>query len=377
MEDISVRNRSMSSQDKKRARDRRAQQKRRDKVDARVKALEYEISLCRDNHQQLRCNELEVTIQQLRKENQVLLQRQRQIFDLLASWSAPGPSQFTIPADHSSIPPIEQWARITAETDSHSTGSADFDTNFSLDHVRTPAQMDDSSYALQSQHLNSIKVTSPVHPRSTRDNLSRSGPTIHMPTWYDLPLSQANEDSKYYLPWLSCPDVVRAMPDLPLPQDLLYGSSKNPVANSIYIALKQYYSSTAVRMACGWLIYVYTKWRMCPTKERYSTIPSYFRPTLTQLTLPHRPMLDNLVFPQIRDSLIRSCRDEDLDRVFSSFSFHLSLEFPSGSDYLRPDEQGLLEFSPDYYNAFCRLESWSLDEKFYIEFPQFANANSK
>lgn len=191
------------------------------------------------------------------------------------------------------------------------------------------------------------------------------------PLWTRMPMSVASSYSESYCPWLSCPDIVSLMPDLPSPQDLLFGSPKNPVANSIYIILKDYNFGLLERLACGWLVYVYTKWRICPSEERYLAMPSFFRPTPLQLSQPHCPMLDNLVFPRLRESLIEHAQEYDLDQVLGIFAASLKLNFPANLEYVRPDDKDRLTLSPSFMATLVRIDSWTLGDGFLSKYPQF------
>lgn len=355
----------MSSMDKKRARDRRAQQKRRDKLDARVKALELQISLCHEHHRLKRVDELELTVQRLLAENQVLRDRQRQMSALLAGWDV---------NDRRAVPsPPAAGASHSGERDvSPRMGtSTNTNTNINTNLVRISALLNSPSNdsLLQDDNIGRNEVMASDSAQSTLGpGYRHSNIAIERPKWCDLPLSRADSQTEDYCPWLSCPDVVLAMPDVPLPQDLLYGSITNPVANSISIALREYGHRGIERLASGWLVYVYTKWRLFPTEERYLRIPAFLRPSTTQLTIPHWPMLDNIVFPHLRDNLIKKGPNVDLDPIFMAIATNCVLDYPKDHEYLRPNQEGTLEITPDFYAAFSRLESWSLAETFYVQY---------
>ncbi|KIX06704.1 uncharacterized protein Z518_04680 [Rhinocladiella mackenziei CBS 650.93] len=454
----------MSSADKKRARDRRAQQKRREKREAHVRKLEEELAFYRDQHRPQHYRQLEDTIDKLKKQNKALLERQQALLKLLVDWNADTmastdllrPEAYPVPAIARAAP------RTSAETEapestllvsppvlspgiSHPTEeppdqartpeplialpphgdttvtqvSAQFVLNAVVallqkhfDNIRSslPARGDvpfDSCLGMDSPPTGSHSTEHPDRHRSIISPLTESLPERHsedwsdstvttldkndhhrhpesggleisrrmsvsVPYWAQVPMSAANIQSESYCPWLSCPDIVSIMPDLPYPQDLLYGSTKNPVANSIYITLKDYSFGVMERLACGWLVYVYTKWRICPSEERYLNIPAFFRPTSLQLTQPHCPMFDNLVFPQLRDNLIKYFQDSNMDEIFSLFSTSVNIRYPKNLECLIPDDQNHLIFSPNFFMALTRLESWTLGREFALKYPHFA-----
>ena len=45
-------------------------------------------------------------------------------------------------------------------------------------------------------------------------------------------------------------------------------------------------------------------WRLNPTAENYSKVDSWFRPTKTQMTIPHPSIIDWIPWPAMRDKLI-------------------------------------------------------------------------
>ncbi|KAK7416233.1 hypothetical protein QQZ08_012084 [Neonectria magnoliae] len=47
------------------------------------------------------------------------------------------------------------------------------------------------------------------------------------------------------------------------------------------------------------------RWYVCRTKESYDQLPHFIRPTLLQRTVPHPPWIDVIVWPQVRDAIIK------------------------------------------------------------------------
>lgn len=73
-----------------------------------------------------------------------------------------------------------------------------------------------------------------------------------------------------------------------------------------------------------------TRWRIEPTVENYLKLPLCYRPTESQLTIPHWPIIDWNPFPRVRDALIRNRELYDLTDVCAhlNFSFCLESEVP-------------------------------------------------
>ena len=125
--------------------------------------------------------------------------------------------------------------------------------------------------------------------------------------WSVKPLSDPHDAlGQAWSPWLSCPDVLSLLPETPRPRDLLRGTKKNPVTDSIHNALSRFGCFRDIeKVAVGWTIYVYTKWLTAPTQPRYLRLPEYLHLTPLQISCKHPASIDGIVWPQIRDNMIR------------------------------------------------------------------------
>ncbi|KAL1891428.1 hypothetical protein Sste5346_007692 [Sporothrix stenoceras] len=59
------------------------------------------------------------------------------------------------------------------------------------------------------------------------------------------------------------------------------------------------------RLSFLYKLAIYLRWCLCPTKENYEAIPEFLRPTPLQRRVPHPAWVDMIIWPDVRDSLIR------------------------------------------------------------------------
>ena len=259
---------------KKRLRDRRAQNAVRERREAHLRALEERMELCAREHGQVqdqqtrdadRLNVLCAALDAIRAENAALRRRQSAVIHLL-SGSDPEHDTSTPPPP----PPLTQCH--TPETDALSTIVADTDTD-------------------------------PHHAAN------------QSPAWTRLPQGTVDDSlSQSLVPWLLFPAVVAPSDDTPAALDILYGSNTNPLSNAIYIgdscalqgllgdperlALGKFlisaHGSESHRMQLnrcspGYLTYIVAKWRLGPTQERFDRLPQFMRSTDLQTSQPTPP----------------------------------------------------------------------------------------
>ena len=188
--------------------------------------------------------------------------------------------------------------------------------------------------------------------------------------WYLLPLTyQDSSLSRSWCPWMSCPDVVSSLPDIPSPRDLLHGSETNAIANSIHIALSTQSYRLVEKFAVGYLVYVQTKWMLQPSKERYLRLPVFLRPTRLQLQRRHQPMYDGLVWPHLRDNLIESSLDNDIEPIFRLFSRCLRCSWSEHAPFISTDASQRIAIEPAFLQTINSIQAWYLTPDFGIRYP--------
>ncbi|KAK6812565.1 hypothetical protein RU639_011738 [Aspergillus parasiticus] len=123
------------------------------------------------------------------------------------------------------------------------------------------------------------------------------------------------------------------------------------------------------RLASGWLIYVFSKWRATPTMAAFSHIPPFLRPVLLQIQRGHPAAIDLFVFPQIRINLIKNWDKYDFTEVFDYMSCCQKVRWPWGEDILERDGQDNLRIRREFFDVFTRESGWGLTPEFVEKYP--------
>ncbi|KAK5953719.1 hypothetical protein OHC33_004988 [Knufia fluminis] len=120
-------------------------------------------------------------------------------------------------------------------------------------------------------------------------------------------------------------------------------------------------------LATYWCQYLYLRWLVLGTRQAYDMMPIFMRPTKLQCSVPHHFFVGMLVWPTLRDALIRDGTDpeavgiaalQSLGTQWSGSGLHGIL---SGMDVL-----GIIQQQAQ------TLSFWSVDNGFFKKFPQFA-----
>ncbi|KAK3900343.1 hypothetical protein C8A05DRAFT_36020 [Staphylotrichum tortipilum] len=213
----------LTSAEKKRVRDRRAQQNLRDKRNRFVESLRERVEDCEKNHGQQpelqhRFQELQDQCRALQSENNTLRQKLDQLRLLINSWA---PSIEPADSNSSTPPTASPWL-----------------AGFSLSHAS-------------------------------------------IPVWCLTPCSNdrpgVNPGTQHVGPWPMHGSLVNDSPDAVSPIDLLYGSKHNLLAAWIHRSLRRWTLRESERLAIGWLIYTFTNYMdiMLWQRLRANTMAKY------------------------------------------------------------------------------------------------------
>ncbi|OAG42245.1 protein required for cell viability [Fonsecaea monophora] len=213
------------------------------------------------------------------------------------------------------------------------------------------------------------ELTRASGPDFRQDRLSGVGSMLMPmlgPPWASLPNSGLEDSlNREFLPWFMHPQAIVASPRLPDPSHLLFGSKTNFLADEVHTALRKSRVAEPERLAKGWLIYVYSKWRVCPTKESFELIPAFMRPTREQLVFPHQAIFDLITWPAIRLALIRQgTPNGGFAEIFSAMACCAKVRWPWGKEILETSETNELSIRPDFFQVFTQLEGWGLTSEF-------------
>ncbi|KAL5362556.1 hypothetical protein BJX96DRAFT_186109 [Aspergillus floccosus] len=361
----------LTPHEKKCLRDRRAQRVLREKREKHIKSLEDRVALCNEQHGGVDgaapsdMPRLLERIRQLQAENQMLLDRQKQMFQLTQSWipqqqrqsspmespsgvldSSTSPTTLALPLLNTSIPvpvpvPITQVSQLLS--DENTSPQASIDPR----RLPTPSMLD-----LSPEPCGELPFLVPAW------TLTPSEDTV------DAALAPATS------PWLTRPDLVAACPPEPNPLDLLHGTRRNYLADSIHRFLRSHHCRDPEVLAMGWLVYIYSKWVVRPTRESYERMPPFMRPVLGQLRRPHPQCLDQIVWPQLQVNLIEQVSRDRLLPVTELLSCCLKVRWKWGRDVLQRDADDVLRVKKSFVETFMSVDGWGITSEFIEEYPE-------
>jgi len=344
-----------SSAEKKRNRDRRAQQNLRDKKLRYTNKLEAQVAHCEQHHNDTGVQELLGIIDSLRRQNECLVARQRSLRLLISSWD----EKQQVSDDLSPNQP--KTLNTTSEQIDHSL----------LQTTYPPLETADSSnkdnyltyhVAPSTPTIPSQQTPGAIHPIS-----------INSP-WNELPLYSDKFTSiqTVSLPWLVHPTEITKCPDTPeSPLDILYGSKTNLLANMIHIAMERRPIRDPERLAMGWITYHFTKWIIEPSPKTYANIAPFLRPFQEQFEIKHPIAVCCVPYRGVRANLIRqwSLYEENRDGLFGMFACCIKVRWPWGVKILDRDEDNILRIKPAFLETFMREEGWGLTQEFINTHP--------
>lgn len=163
----------LTSVEKKRLRDRRAQQNVRDKRIKHIQNLEQQLSICKSLHRQQDISNLLRTCQALQEENRLLRERHSQLQELLVSWNNQSPE----------TPILQSNSSDDNDSSNKKNSSNGDDSSGSLDYLTAPDdaqlfQFDNSAH----------RIPDPFTPESSNDG-QPSVNDSQSPTSDDPPVS--------------------------------------------------------------------------------------------------------------------------------------------------------------------------------------------
>ncbi|RYP22546.1 hypothetical protein DL765_001604 [Monosporascus sp. GIB2] len=133
------------------------------------------------------------------------------------------------------------------------------------------------------------------------------------------------------------------------------------------------------KVASLYVMFIITRWRIHPSQETYDMLPAWAHPTPAQQAVPHPAWLDNVVFPEMRERLVRDHYGSHqpsgplvFDDFFIPYTATLSVNWPyePTDTLLQSPDGGQLLINPVFERHIRRLENWSFGESFDKAFPR-------
>lgn len=355
----------MSTTDRKRIRDRRAQQTLRDKKLRHTTKLEEQVAYCQQHHNDQEVQRLLQIIKGLRVQNEALKSRQEQLKSLVKSWDGdldPGP--LASGPDGPFLRPGEDPFR-SSQTSVHVTSTT---TGYSENGTLSASDME--NLATPTIYLTASTPNTPALLHTASVNL----PTGTDAPWSQVPLiaDDLSDPRKLSFPWLVRLEEIISCPNTPSsPLDLLYGTKTNALADGIHTGIQRRPVRDPERLGIGWIAYHLTRWTISPSPATYDRLPSFIRPTEDQLQIAHPASLDAIPWPRVRQNLIHRWhiyRDKR-DEFFGLLACCIKLRWPWGVDILERNAENELCMKPAFYETFMSLDGWGLTPEFISQYP--------
>ncbi|QKX61359.1 uncharacterized protein TRUGW13939_08507 [Talaromyces rugulosus] len=166
-------------------------------------------------------------------------------------------------------------------------------------------------------------------------------------------------------------DFAKFCTPYPKVVDLMLGGSLNELANTFFRITSQSVMRRPERLAISWNSYLFSRWTIDPSQENYSRVPPALKPTMMQLLFPHANLIDYIMWPQVRDNLIKHGSKYWQNEVFGLLFCTCRIRgthntnFPSfeSEDEAFRIDVSLLERASNVHN-------WVILEAFWKEFPE-------
>ncbi|KAF4970049.1 hypothetical protein FSARC_2867 [Fusarium sarcochroum] len=116
------------------------------------------------------------------------------------------------------------------------------------------------------------------------------------------------------------------------------------------------------------------KWQIHPTKQHYTCMPSWLRPTITQIATPHAAWIDNIPWPGVRDILIENQAEYPFQLFSDYYSQNVSVNWKfDGLDAISDlDGEGTLHSI--FEKHIRNLKNWTVSQAFEDRFPSMVTA---
>lgn len=408
----------LSSSEKKRLRDRKAQQTLREKRQKRMLELEARVAFCEKTHGvegtlpeimslhpgQERAHgrhiqELLDTVEKLRLENNRLRERQQSLRQMIGAWDEcvdhtdfePDAMQMRHNGrggirkscgtyeDHA-MSEIKDWISSSPSADDHylissSPEAISMKKTDSAFLFSTPApEPPMSNY----QFAGSISsMGSPQHlPPSPQPIIQLPSPPAlsSVPNWCRVPRDgYKTKKSKIYSlilsPWYSHPELITISPMQPSPLDLLHGTRRNYLASCIHGAIRSRAIQDPECIALGYLYYNYSKWRVSPTPATFARLAHFQHPLPIQFELEHFDGIDTVIWPQMRINMIRHWGEIDILEMFGFLAVCMKVRWPWNKDMMERDADNNLQLRDDFKKTFYQESGWGLTTEFIDRYP--------
>ncbi|EGR47952.1 uncharacterized protein TRIREDRAFT_122293 [Trichoderma reesei QM6a] len=131
------------------------------------------------------------------------------------------------------------------------------------------------------------------------------------------------------------------------------------------------------KVAILYLMFLFMRWQISPTKENLERLPEWIRPLPCQFEVPHAAWMDFLPYPEMRERVIKANNPEVFyfDNFFLPFTSTLTLSWPyeEAHTLLRNPDSDEIMINPVFESHMRNLNNWKLGRIFAESFPMLAD----
>ncbi|KAE8166060.1 hypothetical protein BDV40DRAFT_256739 [Aspergillus tamarii] len=377
-------NASATSSERKRLRDRRAQQNLREKRENRMRALEERVAYCEKNHGNELIQSCMLTVDSVRRENELLLARQEHLRRLFQSWDVQGNgatgARLTLSSTYMASNPLPvPTTPICSPGDETVLVGREIHTlpGWSVNGIDS-AQLGSATDGLTAPSMTStwpVGSDSPASPSPMIEAFLM--PDMHPTPGPDTcPLITSKEynlmtaHSRRWSGWLALSDTIANLPLLASPLELLHGSRRNWLADQVNRLLRRLSIREPDRFALSWIMYVFVRWRANPNPLAFANMPSFLQPVAWQVRHDQHPEMIFFLWPQLRVNVLEHWDTIDILELYRYAISACRVRWPSSQSIWDWDDDDNMFVKPEFFQTFMDRSGWGFTSIFLDKYPQ-------
>ncbi|OGM48937.1 hypothetical protein ABOM_003139 [Aspergillus bombycis] len=381
-------NASATSSERKRLRDRRAQQNLREKRENRMRALEDRVAYCEKNHGNELIRDCMLTVESVRRENELLHARQEHLRRLFQDWEVQGIGATgvhrTLSATSMTTNSFPEPWTLTTSTCSPRSEIALVDPAMQNLSGWSVNSIDSAGLGSTTDGLTAPSMTASMWPVGS-ETRSPPSPIIQIPMMPSMhPTSgsdtyavitrkdytQMAASTGSWSGWSALSDTVAKLPLLPSPFELLHGSRRNWLADQINRLLRRLSLREPDRLALSWTMYSFVRWRGTPTPATFANMPTFLQPVAGQIREQQHPELIFFLWPQLRVNYLESRPRIDIIELYRYAISACRVRWPSSQSIWDWDDNENMFVKPEFFQTFLDRSGWGLTSVFIDKYPQ-------
>ncbi|CAK7200862.1 hypothetical protein SEUCBS139899_003561 [Sporothrix eucalyptigena] len=128
------------------------------------------------------------------------------------------------------------------------------------------------------------------------------------------------------------------------------------------------------RLAFLYKLALFLRWCLCPTKENYDALPEFMKPTMLQRRVPHPAWVDMIIWPDVRDNLIRGGDYSafELFRFVTGNTISVNWPYTDSGTFVECADGKSLAFNPIFEAHIRNVDNYSVGCQAAIAFPMLS-----